>query len=1082
MAITVSTSAGVIYPADSNNYRKVELGQFQRGTIVESSRRTRNPITNSGGTPTGGTPIGTTGGGGGAGSGGTTSGPVVFPPRDPTVETRTAVPQNALPNPWEGVSVTQTSVVTNTTTVDKTVGKVLTNVSYIPYMRSQAIDFVGYRLRPRRQIYYYFDEVLVDKFIQRPNIIETSSKNSNLKSILTGKRETIVINGVPAKVLLTENNESTGFTRIYVSEFNKATNTISVGQTITSQNSSYTSTVVSYQHYSGIANSQSNVTNILLSKDANSTTDDYYFGNVITILSGSGAGESAEIVAYNCQTRTANVYPAFSKVPANCIYSIGDSRSGWSYSKTQANYVSPRGFTCGVLHIPDPTQHYFKVRTGDRLFKILDNNINDSNSTTKAIYRFVSNGLDVSTAQVIDRAITTEYENKIAINVIVTPTPSVSSSVTPTPTKTATPSPTRTLTATATLTPTPTSTSTRAAVTPTRTSTPTPTSATNCNQLRTQMWTTVNTIVTTARDFFKIYDSVPINTSRTWPIEVKKMASRLGPVAKANFGFETVPILNVISLPSPLTFDFTTYNKNARDIITAFMQGITSCGFPTGGDPIAQSFYVDTTNHKNGIFVSSIDLFFKNKGNLPVEIQIRPNDNGYPSSNTVIPGAVYSLDPDEIVISNLPDVANVSTNTRVTFASPVYLAPGYEYSIVIISDELDYDVYIAELGQQILGSTNIVSKQPSMGSIFKSQNSRTWNAIQDQDLMFVINQCQFDTSGSCYFEENGDILSSSNTVYDSFEVQSDAIELLSTSLNYYYKSKSNSTGILDSYYNNFKPDSRVDSSSRKVITSNQYNDASFEMLVNMQTVNPDVSPIIFQNRQNFVAIENIINDTGLSSEKITLDNPGSSYTTNASVEFTASSGYGANAYAVANVTTGNIDSIIVDNAGTGYVDDVSVTITGGGGTGANAIVSTETLSSGGPAWTRYISKTVTLLDGFDAGDLRVFVTAVKPVGANVELYYKVRNNNDTDPIDRRNWKRMVQKTSEFTYSVNGEQIEYEYRPSLTSNNIVYTNGTTTFKTFNQFMVKIVLTSDGTIATKIPYVYDVRAIALPEDVY
>ena len=118
--------------------------------------------------------------------------------------------------------------------------------------------------------------------------------------------------------------------------------------------------------------------------------------------------------------------------------------------------------------------------------------------------------------------------------------------------------------------------------------------------------------------------------------------------------------------------------------------GTAAClGIPH--DPIAQTFYVDATSHKDGVFLTSVDLFFAKKGGLPVEVQIRPVVNGYPSSNTVIPGATVVKEGQELIISDLPDVANASTNTRFTFPSPVYLNSGYEYAVVVMSDDYDVD-------------------------------------------------------------------------------------------------------------------------------------------------------------------------------------------------------------------------------------------------------------------------------------------------------------------------------------------------------------------------------------------------------
>jgi hypothetical protein len=127
------------------------------------------------------------------------------------------------------------------------------------------------------------------------------------------------------------------------------------------------------------------------------------------------------------------------------------------------------------------------------------------------------------------------------------------------------------------------------------------------------------------------------------------------------------------------------------------------------------------------------------------------------------------------------------------------------------------------------------------------------------------------------------------------------------------------------------------------------------------------------------------------------------------------------------------------------------------------------------------SKTVKLAPEFNAGDLRVFLTAIKPLNSSVYVYYKVRNNYDNEPIDNKRWVKLVEKTGpagELYYTTSGAPIELEYRPSFSSNTIVYSSSTATFNTFNEFKIKIVLSSLNTTLDKIPYVFDMRAIALP----
>jgi hypothetical protein len=62
---------------------------------------------------------------------------------------------------------------------------------------------------------------------------------------------------------------------------------------------------------------------------------------------------------------------------------------------------------------------------------------------------------------------------------------------------------------------------------------------------------------------------------------------------------------------------------------------------------LAQTFFVDGTLYREGVFVSSVDLFFANKdssGILSVEVQLRPTRNGFPLSNYAIPLSKVSVD------------------------------------------------------------------------------------------------------------------------------------------------------------------------------------------------------------------------------------------------------------------------------------------------------------------------------------------------------------------------------------------------------------------------------------------------------
>ena len=65
-----------------------------------------------------------------------------------------------------------------------------------------------------------------------------------------------------------------------------------------------------------------------------------------------------------------------------------------------------------------------------------------------------------------------------------------------------------------------------------------------------------------------------------------------------------------------------------------------------------------------------------------------------------------------------------------------------------MTNSLKYKVWISGLGEtDVSGSNRIISTQPHLGSLFKSQNNTTWSAVQSEDLKFTMRKCNF-TSGS----------------------------------------------------------------------------------------------------------------------------------------------------------------------------------------------------------------------------------------------------------------------------------------------------------------------------------------------
>ena len=54
----------------------------------------------------------------------------------------------------------------------------------------------------------------------------------------------------------------------------------------------------------------------------------------------------------------------------------------------------------------------------------------------------------------------------------------------------------------------------------------------------------------------------------------------------------------------------------------------------------------------------------------------------------------------------------------------------------------------------VSGTNRVVSKQPHLGVLFKSQNNKTWNAVQSQDMKFTLYKAAFSSTSSTLSLQN----------------------------------------------------------------------------------------------------------------------------------------------------------------------------------------------------------------------------------------------------------------------------------------------------------------------------------------
>lgn len=153
------------------------------------------------------------------------------------------------------------------------------------------------------------------------------------------------------------------------------------------------------------------------------------------------------------------------------------------------------------------------------------------------------------------------------------------------------------------------------------------------------------------------------------------------------------------------------------------------------------------------------------------------------------------------------------------------------------------------------------------------------------------------------------------------------------------------------------------------------------------------------------------------------------------------------------------------------------------------VIASETFADG-LAESKYISKIVELADGFDAEDIKVYLTAYRPSGTNIDVYVKFKSDPDPTPIEEMPWTKLVIKSgSNFSSLANRfdfRELEFDLGTTnpgngqgayitsggdfkyVSADGVEYTN-------YKFFAVKIVLTGSG--QHRIPRVKDMRAIAL-----
>ena len=145
-------------------------------------------------------------------------------------------------------------------------------------------------------------------------------------------------------------------------------------------------------------------------------------------------------------------------------------------------------------------------------------------------------------------------------------------------------------------------------------------------------------------------------------------------------------------------------------------------------DPLAQTFTLQESRH-----VPGVDLWFANRGDRDIIVQIRNTEVGMPGRRIV---AEKRIKPADVQASG--------TATRITFDAPVWLDASTEYAIVVLTDSATTALHIAELTKFDSNAQRHITSQPyQIGVLLSSSNASTWTAHNDKDMTFRLLGCSF---------------------------------------------------------------------------------------------------------------------------------------------------------------------------------------------------------------------------------------------------------------------------------------------------------------------------------------------------
>lgn len=542
---------------------------------------------------------------------------------------------------------------------------------------------------------------------------------------------------------------------------------------------------------------------------------------------------------------------------------------------------------------------------------------------------------------------------------------------------------------------------------------------------------------------------------------------------------------------------------------------------------LTQVFRVSVPDGVSGMYATRLELFFRRKSSsYGLELKLVEMSEGTPDLTKIVPDSEVVLPAESVLTSTDGSVA-----TKFYFKQPLFLSADTRYAFVLraMGGAPDYEIWTGVNGAKDIRTGRSISSNPLSEQSYFAKNQQEWAEIPNEDVKFNLYRAKFkinqvsqallkkgsteivrvkafqQTTGSPRPAAGDEVFGLTADGIANTSVYAKVIAFDDVN-NYLYLRQS--TGLFtanqefvivrsssegpEAYGNNgtvsgvvarAKIDELFDFPAHAVAPkignlTNALGSINFEFRGTYKEGGPPV-PVKETSNNEWKAILNQeeLDFNDKTRYILSKSNEVASLSGNTSVEIRANLS-----------STSDFISPIID-----LKERTIVAV-------RNLINANTSGEEGdyGQAKTRYISQIITLADGQEAEDLKVYITANKPPRSVIQVYAKVWNPEDPEDFDKKKWSLMTQTTEASIFSDPKNPDDYRefefdmpaaeassgtaYSPlvddPVDGDPVRYSTSNGIFIGFKKYAIKVVMAvATDEDAYNYPRLSDVRAIAL-----